>query len=129
MEWLVINFRWNGFTSRDEYRRWLPLIITVFLFDIWTLWIWGVRGMIRLDLSALSFFVFLVELLFWIGFVLLSARRFRSAGITRKWLFPLMMTINIPFGGAYLNGVLLWFLGVICVCAVKADRHDTTEIY
>jgi hypothetical protein len=119
--WISRNFSWSGLTSRDEYRRWLPLIIVVSAVQIWSLLIWGNRGMIRIAPSLAVFPLFAFGALIWIGFILLSARRFRAAGVSRKWLLPLVFTINFSIGNYFLNLATLWSLGVIMIGGWKPD--------
>jgi hypothetical protein len=126
--WLSKNFAWSGLTSRDGYRRWLPLVILSEVIQTWALWNWGDKGMLRFEGTAADVLLLLLVIPMWIGFILLSGRRFRSAGITRKWLLPLVMAINIPIGDYYLNAVVLWSWGVILVCALKPDLKSVAEI-
>jgi uncharacterized membrane protein YhaH (DUF805 family) len=127
--WLSNNFSWSGFTSRQEYRRWLPLIIVFEVAQILALWVWGVRGAIRLSATPTAIIASLVFLALSIGFVLLTARRFQSAGITRKWMLPMFLIVNIPFGGYYLNCAMLWVFGLIAVAALQPDIPGEARVY
>jgi uncharacterized membrane protein YhaH (DUF805 family) len=127
--WISNNFSWHGLTRRDEYRRWLPIILIVEFIAVWALWVWGDKGTVRFPASPTGFLLFLMVLPISIGFILLCARRFRSAGISRKWLLPLLLNVNIPIGDHYLNAVMLWAWGVILVGAMKPDSTEETGIY
>jgi hypothetical protein len=127
--WFSNNFAWSGFTSRQEYRRWLPLIILFEAAQVLALWIWGARGAVKLSLSPATVVLLLVFLTLCIGFILLTARRFQSAGLTRKWLIPMFLSFNISFGGYYINCGMLWVFGSIAVAAVKPDIPDEARVY
>jgi hypothetical protein len=120
-EWLVRNFGWNGFTSRDAYRSWLPLIITTYIAYIISLWVWGDRGQIQFTMTPYSFAILSVHLPLSIGIVLLTARRFRNAGITRIWLLPLFLNVNLPIGDLYVSSAIIWGIGAIFVAATEPD--------
>ena len=127
--WFSENFAWSGFTSREQYRRWLPLIILFEIVQTLGLWVWGERGMIRMPFTPAAIPFLLVFLPLSIGFILLSARRLQSAGITRRWMLPMFLHANVPLGEYYLNCAAVWTWGIIFVAAVKPDIPEEARLY
>src|SRR3546814_3011936 len=72
------------------------------------------------DLFGLTFFV--VGLAYLMGLFILTARRFRSAGISRGWFILTVLAIVIPIGPYYWNVSATAMLLAICAAA---DRKST----
>ncbi len=124
--WLADHFDWNGKTSRNEYRRWLPLIIAVEILLIGSLIAFGRNGRLHFeDFGPLGATLLLVGLLYSIGWTLLTARRLRSAGITRRWLL-FALFVNIPIAGTFVTVSLVITLILIAVATLAPDRHTVT---
>lgn len=121
--WIDRNFAWKGLTSRDEYRRWLPLILLVDLTLIWALVAWGERGTINLgNFGWAGAAIFMAGLPYFVGWVLLTGRRLRSADISRSWLIPAVLTINIPIGDVHINVSAVAMMLLTVISAVAGDR-------
>jgi uncharacterized membrane protein YhaH (DUF805 family) len=127
--WLSTNFDWTGYTSRDEYRRWLPLFFGIELAGILAVWRWGIGGTIHFPPTLSGLLYFVAGLPIWISFVLLSMRRFHSAGLSRKWLLPLILVSNFHWGDYHLNVNLLWSLAVMAVAATRPDIPEELRTY
>ena len=121
--WIERHFAWRGQTSRDEYRRWLPLILLVDLAIVWAVANWGERGKINLsDFGWTGLAMFGAMLPYALGWIFLTARRLRSADISRSWLVLTIVGINIPVGGVYLNISFIVTLLLTAVGALAPDR-------
>lgn len=117
------HFTWHGKTSRNEYRRWLPLIVAVDAALLWALFEFGKRGTLNLsDFGWAGVFLFTVSLPYFIGWVLLTAQRLRSANISRKWLIFAVFTINIPVGDLHINVSLIAALILTAIAATARDH-------
>ena len=126
--WLADHFDWNGRTSRDEYRRWLPLIIAFELALLWSLAAFGRNGRLHFeDFGPWGAALFLLGVLYMIGWTLLTARRRRSAGITRRWLL-LALFVNIPIADTFVTISLVVTLILIAVATLAPDRDTITAI-
>jgi len=124
--WLADHFDWNGRTSRDEYRRWLPLITAVEIALLWSLMAFGRNGRLHFeDFGPLGATLLLLGIFYMIGWTLLTARRLRSAGITRRWLL-FALFVNIPIAGTFVTASLVITLILIAVAALAPDRDTAT---
>jgi len=95
------HFAWHGYTSRDEFRRWLPLVIPVEALLLAALWFYGRNGTIHFPSTIAGISLFTAGLAYRIALLFLTARRFRSAGLSRGWLFLPFLAINLPVGGYF----------------------------
>src|SRR3546814_19612791 len=101
--WFARHFAWHGYTSRDEYRRWLSLIIPAEILLLAAIWLYGSRGTVHFSSTPLGLTFFVVGLAYLIGLFILTARRFRSAGISRGWFILTVLAIVLPIGPYYWN--------------------------
>jgi len=121
--WLERHFAWHGETSRDEYRRWLPLIVAIDVALLSALHKFGFHGTINLsDFGWTGALLFLAGLLYFIGWLLLTARRLRSADVSRAWLIFAIFSINIPVGDFDINVSAAAALLLTAVAALTRDR-------
>lgn len=121
--WLQQRFVWHGLTSRDDYRRWLPLIVPINLAELWAVYEFGARGRINLsDFGLAGVVVFAAFLPFFIGWLFLTARRFRAADLSRGWLAFAVFTINIPLGDFHLNISIFAAFLLTVVAALVPDQ-------
>ncbi|WP_447760290.1 DUF805 domain-containing protein [Sphingopyxis panaciterrae] len=121
--WLDRNFAWHGETGRDEYRRWLPLVVVVDLALLWATYEFAERGTV--DMGSFGWIgapLFLIAMLYYFGWLCLTARRLRAAKISRAWLIFAFLTINLPVGGFYINFTMIAAILLTAVAAVAPDR-------
>jgi len=125
--WLADHFAWNGRTSRDEYRRWLPLIIAAEIASFWGVAEYGRRGAIHVnDFGWWGLIPFTILLAYSVGWTLLTARRLQTAGITRRWLlFPVF--VHVPIGDSLFTVGTAMAVFLIVVAALAPDT-DTVKI-
>ncbi|MGV1684193.1 DUF805 domain-containing protein [Sphingopyxis sp. NJF-3] len=126
--WFARHFAWHGYTSRAEYYRWLAVIVPAEILLLAAIWQHGSRGTIHFPSTASGLTLFVVCLAYFIGLLILTARRFRSAGISRGWLVPTLLAIVIPIGPYYWNVSATVMLLAICVAAVAADVPENERI-
>ncbi len=122
--WIERHYTWTGLASRDEYRRWLPLILAIDALLLWFQFEFGTGG--HTDLGQFGWAgvpLFLIGLIYYIGWFFLTARRLRSADISRAWLLFAFFAINVPVGGYYINFTLIAALLLTAVAALVPD-HD-----
>src|SRR3546814_15388015 len=118
--WFARHFAWHGYTSRDEYRRWLSLIIPAEILLLAAIWLYGSRGTVHFSSTPLGLTFFVVGLAYLICLFILTARRFRSAGISRGWLILTGLAIVFP------SGPFLWYIShtsklrALCASALPA---------
>ena len=125
--WLTHRFAWNGRTSRDEYRRWLPLIVAAQIAFFWGIGEYGRRGQIDVgDFGLWGLTLFAIWLLYSVGWVLLTARRLRTAGITRRWLL-LPILFQVPIGDSLFTVGTAATVFLIVVAALAPDA-DTVAV-
>ncbi|WP_447929434.1 hypothetical protein [Sphingopyxis fribergensis] len=123
------TFAWHGLTNRDEYRRWLPLIVAVDVALLWALYEFGGRGTINLsDFGLTGTALFVASLPYFIGWLFLTARRFRSADISRGWLILAVLTINIPVGDFHVNISMIAAILLTAVAALAPDRDPAPAV-
>jgi uncharacterized membrane protein YhaH (DUF805 family) len=127
--WLEGHFAWYGYTSRDGYRRWLPLVIPVEILLLAGLWFYGHGGTIHFPSTLPGLSLFAVGLAYRIALTFLTARRFRSAGLSRGWLFLGLFTINIHVGGYFWNVGATIALLTIFVGATVRDLPEEERVY
>lgn len=121
--WLRRFFSWDGETSRDEYRRWLPAIVAIEGALLWSLFTFGERGQVNFNqFGWIGTPLFLIGLLYYIGWFLLTARRLRSAEISRGWMIPAFVAINLPVAGYHINVSMITALILTAVAAIARDR-------
>jgi len=124
--WIENHFAWHGVTNRAEYRRWLPLIIIVEMMILAGLLWFGERGTIRLNnFGWPGILLFFAGLIYFIGWLLLTARRLRSAEISRAWLLITVMTCILPVGDTYINIPAIASVLLTVVAAMARDRRDS----
>ncbi|MBJ7440039.1 MAG: hypothetical protein JHD35_13560 [Sphingopyxis sp.] len=128
-EWLARNVSWHGETSRAEYRRWLIIIIPAELFLLTAIWIYGRRGMVIFPVSWAGFAAFVPCALYVAGLLCLTARRFRSAGLSRGWLLLPFFNINLSVGSYYWNLSATIMLLIIFVAATVSDVPKERRVY
>jgi uncharacterized membrane protein YhaH (DUF805 family) len=122
--WIERHYSWTGLTSRDEYRRWLPLILAVAALLLWLQFEFGTGD--HLDVGQFGWAgvpLFLIALIYCIGWFFLTARRLRSADISRGWLFFALLRIDLSVGGYHINSATIAGLLLIAVAALAPD-HD-----
>ena len=125
--WLTHHFAWNGRTSREEYRRWLPLIVAAQIALFWGVAEYGRRGQIDVgDFGLWGLTLFAIWLLYSVGWVLLTARRLRTAGITRRWLL-LPILVQVPIGDSLFTVGTATTVFLIVVAALAPDA-DTVAV-
>lgn len=122
--WLGRYFSWNGKTSRREYRRWLPLILAIDLMMLCSLFAFDDA---RIDSGHFGWagaplFFFSAIYIYYVGWFLLTARRLRSADISRAWMIPAFLAINFPVAGYYVNFTMVAALILTAVSALAPDR-------
>ena len=128
--WPEQHFAWHGYTIRDEYRRWLPLVIPVEILLLAGLWFYGHNGTIHFPSTLPGVSVFAVGLAYRIALLFLTALRFRSAGLSRGWLFLPFCTINIPVGGYFWSvGATITLLTILAGTTVEDLREEEEPIY
>ncbi|MGH6631854.1 hypothetical protein [Sphingopyxis sp.] len=127
--WLERHFSWHGETSRDEYRRWLPLVIPVEILLLAGLWFYGHNGTIHFPSTLSGVSLLAVGFAYRIALFFLTARRFRSAGLSRGWLFIPFFTINIPVGSHFWSvGATITLLTILAGATVE-DLREEERIY
>lgn len=127
--WIERHYAWTGLTSRDEYRRWLPLIISVDALLLWFQFEFGTDR--RIDFGQFGWFaapLFLVSIAYYIGWFLLTARRLRSADISRAWLLFAFFTINFSVGEYRVNFTFISALLLTAVGALASDRDPYSDV-
>lgn len=123
--WLEGHFAWHGETSRDEYRRWLPLVVPVEILLLAGLWFGGRNGTIDFPATVPGIGLFAVALTYKIALLFLTARRFRSAGLSRGWLFLPFFTFNVPVGAyVWSAGATIALLTILVGAAAKDLREE-----
>ena len=123
--WLEQHFAWHGYTSRDEFRRWLPLIVPVEALLLAGLWFYGRNGTIHFPSTIAGISFFGAGLAYRIALLFLTARRFRSAGLSRGWLFLPFFTINLPVGGYFWSvGTTITLLSIFTGATVDDVRDE-----
>ena len=63
----------------------------------------------------------------YIAWFMMTARRLRSAGISRAWMVPAFLSINLPIGGVTINFSLIAALVLAAVAAMANDRAVMTN--
>lgn len=122
LAWLADHFDWKGRTSRDEYRRWLPLILFAEIALIWGIAVFGRMGRLHFeDFGPWGAGLLAIGLLYNVGWTLLTARRLRAAGMTRRWLL-FALFINIPIAGSFVTISMIITLILTAVAALAHDR-------
>jgi uncharacterized membrane protein YhaH (DUF805 family) len=122
--WIERHYTWTGLASRQEYRRWLPLILAVDVLLLWLQFEFGTGGHIDLErFGWAGASLFLISLIYYIGWFFLTARRLRAANISRAWLVFAFFTINVPVGSYHINFTLIAALLLTAVAALAPD-HD-----
>ncbi|AJA07547.1 hypothetical protein SKP52_03090 [Sphingopyxis fribergensis] len=122
--WIERQYNWIGLANRDEYRRWLPLILAVDAFVLWLQFEFGTD--LHIDFGQFGwvgvplFFAFIV---YYAGWFFLTARRLRSADISRAWLLFALFRINLPVGDYSVNFTFIAALLLTAVGALAPD-HD-----
>jgi len=123
--WIERHFAWHGLTSRADYRRWLPLIIAVEALLVAGVLRFGQRGAIHFDdFGWQGGLLFAAGMIYSIGWLFLTARRLRAAGISRAWLIFAVGAFTFPVGGAYVNGSIIASLLLTAVGAIARDRKE-----
>ena len=123
--WLDRNFAWHGETSRDDYRRWLPLIIAVDLVLLWATYEFADHG--TLNMSRFGWIgapLFFIGALYVVGWFFLTARRLRAANISRAWLIFAFISISLPIGDSYINFSMVAAILLTAVAAMAANRDQ-----
>ncbi|WP_144037712.1 hypothetical protein [Sphingopyxis sp. KK2] len=124
--WLERHFAWNGRTSRDGYRRWLPLIIAVEIASFWGVAAYGRRGVINVaDFGWWGLLLLAIWLPYAICWNLLTARRLRTAGITRRWLL-IPVFVQAPIGDSLFTVGTAAIVILIVVAALADDAEPVT---
>ena len=127
--WFEHHFAWHGYTSRNEYRRWLPLIVAINMALLWAVHQFGARGMINFsDFGWVGTLSFVALLPYFIGWLLLTGRGLRSAGISRSWLIFAVLTINIPVGNFYVNISMIASCLLTAVAALARDQDTVPAV-
>jgi uncharacterized membrane protein YhaH (DUF805 family) len=127
--WLARRLDGFGYTSRDEYRRWLALIIPTQILLLAAIWLYGRGGIIHFSPTPWSLILFVVGLAYMIGLFILTARRFRSAGLSRGWLLLTILTASVPIGPFYWNISVTVMLLAIFVGSMVADVPENERVY
>lgn len=123
------HFTRDGKTSRHEYRRWLPLIVAVDAASLWALFAFGTHGRVNLsDFGWAGAFLFVTCLAWFIGWILLTAQRLRSADISRIWLIFAILSINLPVGDIYVNVTMIAVFLLTAVAALAPDRDPVAIV-
>jgi uncharacterized membrane protein YhaH (DUF805 family) len=123
--WVKQNFAWHGETRRDEYRRWVPLIVAADLVLLWAAYKFSRNGTINFgDFGLVGVPLFMAAILYFAGWLFLTARRLRSAGISRAWLIFACLTINLPIGGFHINVTMI---AALLLTAVGASARDLEQ--
>jgi uncharacterized membrane protein YhaH (DUF805 family) len=120
-------FSCNGYLSRDEYRRWLPLIIA-FQLALFLFWFrYAVHGSVNMtDFGIIGLAAFLAGLVCFIGWLTITSKRLRAADISRGWLILAVLVINLPIGGVYINFSMIAAFLLTIIAAVARDRMTAT---
>lgn len=127
--WIGHHFAWSGLTSRAEYRRWLPPIIAIEIAMIGGLLWFGERGTIHFDdFGWPGILLFVAAFIYSIGWLFLTARRLRSAEISRAWLIFTIGASILPVGHTYVNMSVIASLLLTAVGAMARDRCETFAI-
>lgn len=127
--WIERHYTWTGLASRDEYRRWLPLILGIDALLLWLQFEFGSGA--HIDLGQFGWAgvpIFLTGLGYYIGWFFLTARRLRSADISRAWLLFAFLTINVPVGGYHINFTVIAALFLTAVAALVPDRDPRPAV-
>src|SRR3546814_437433 len=127
--WFARHVSWHGYTILDEFRRCLSFIIPAEILLLAAILLYGSRGTVHFSSTPLGLTFFVVGLAYLIGLFILTARRFRSAGISRGWLILTVLAIVIPIGPYYWNVSATAMLLAICAAAVTADVPENERIY
>lgn len=121
---LYPNFAWHGETSRHEYRRWLPLIVAVDLVLLWATYKFAEHGTVNMGkFGWIGILLFLIGMIYYLGWFFLTARRLRAARIYRAWLIFAFLAINLPIGDFYINFTMIAAILLTAVAAMAPD-HD-----
>ena len=124
--WLGRHFSWNGKTSRREYRRWLPLILAIDLMMLWSLFAFEDARIVFNHFGWAGVPLFFFSTIYYVGWFLLTARRLRSADISRAWMIPAFLAINFPVAGYHVNFTMVAALILTVVGALARDRSAVT---
>lgn len=120
--WVKQNFAWHGETSRDEYRRWVPLIVAADLALLLAGYKFARHGTINFgDFGLVGVPLFIAAILYFVGWLFLTARRLRSSGISRAWLIFACLTINVPIGDFRINVTMIAALLLTAIGALVRD--------
>lgn len=123
--WIGHHFAWSGLTSRTEYCRWLPLMIVVEIMMLGGLLRFGERGTIHVDdFGWPASLLFLAAFVYSIGWLFLTARRLRSANISRAWLIFTVLGLTFHIGDTYVSGSAVASLLLTGVGATVRDRSE-----
>ena len=126
---LARHFSWHGRTSRAEYRRWLWAIIPIETVILVMTSLYGENGTIHFPTSPVGLVLFVLCFAFVISVLLITARRFRSAGLSRGWLVPTIFSINIPVGAYYWNVSATVMLLAIFAGTAVPDVPESQRTY
>lgn len=74
------------------------------------------------DFGLVGAILFILFLAYSIGWLLLTARRLRSADISRSWLIFAILSINLPVGNIHVNITQIATLLLTAVAALARDR-------
>lgn len=127
--WIERQYNWAGLASRHEYRRWLPPILAADVLLLWVQFRFGTAGYVDIgQFGWIGASLFLIGLAYYIGWFCLTARRLRSAGISRAWLLFALLTISLPVGGYHINSTLIaaFLLTVVAALAPDDDPYSAT---
>lgn len=116
-------FDWNGYVSRDEYRRWL-LPIIAFQSALFLFWLrYAAHETVDMgDFGMVGLAAFLAGLVCFIGWLMLTAKRLRAADISRGWLSLAVLAINLPVAGIHINFSMIAAFLITVVAALARDR-------
>jgi len=85
--------------------------------------------MIHFSMKPWGLALFAIGLVYMIGLFVLTARRFRSAGLSRKWLLLTVLTAVVPIGSFYWNIPATAMLLAIFVGSVAGDVAESERVY
>lgn len=123
--WIERHFAWHGYTSRAEYRHWLLLIIAVDAILFIGLAPFARRGTVHFDdFGWPGILLFAILIAYSIGWLCLTARRLRSANISRAWLIFTVLGLTFHIGGTYVSGSAVASLLLTGVGATVRDRSE-----